>query len=372
LRRRLWIFCAIAAVLSAISFIDGILVVATFFAVIPALILGFAPEALMVGVAFLMADMLTRQRPGARKGAIALTIGGWLLALGVAAAWFNRPLGQEIQGVTKEDHDLSETPTGARNIAIQFVTNERPRAKLNPATPGPTEMRERDEDATTNVVPPPRRKQFCERLCLYLLFNGIADSVIVSTVPAAEDVLKPDPDEIGMRFHLGRRGGCRDPDIKTDDVVAPPYRLFERAAEVGFAEEIAARMIKDGCVLGEPARLADAQIIVQENAEVLPSSDVPSRPSSARNIRHVIFAPARAARLSIYQVEDRSVTEVFRQTEVEAFPLLPVLLLGPVITGEGGIGISEGFLRWHRIYSGYTLREILKSKLGLNVVRISR
>jgi hypothetical protein len=52
--------------------------------------------------------------------------------------------------------------------------------------------------------------------------------------------------------------------------------------------------------------------------------------------------------------------------------LLPVLLLGPVFTGEGGIGISEGFFRRRRIYSEYKLRDVLKSKLGLDVVSISK
>jgi hypothetical protein len=371
LRKRLWIFCAIAAVLSAIAFIDGILVVATFFAVIPMFILAFAPDALMVGITLLGVDILSPRQQSGRKGAIAPAIAGLLFALAVAAAWFNRPLEQDIQLVTKDDHDLSETLAGTRNFAIQFITNERSRRKPRLAIAGPGGMRPQDDEAMQGVVPPPTRKQFCERLGLHLLFNGLADSVLVSSVPRTEGVLTPDLSEIGMRFYLGRQGGCRNPDIKTDDTVAPPYRLFERGEEQGFAPEIAARMIKDGCAIGEPARLSEAQIIVQENAQVLPLTHVPSTISSARNIVHLRFAPARASRLSIYRVQDGGVAEVFRQTEVEAYPLLPVLLLGPVITGEGGIGIAEGFLRRHRIYSEYKLRDILKSKLGLDVVPIS-
>jgi hypothetical protein len=371
LRKGLWIFCAIAAVLSAIAFIGGILVVATFFLVIPMFILAFAPDALMVGITLLGVDILSPRRQGGRKGAIALAIAGLLFSLAVAAAWFNRPLEQEIQLVTKDDHDSSGTLTGTRNFAIQFITNERPPRKPRLARAGPRGRRQQDEEAMQSVGPPPMRKQFCERLCLHLLFNGLADSVLVSSAPRAEGVLTPDLSEIGMRFYLGRQGGCRDPDIKTDDTVTPPYRLFVRGEEEGFAGEIAARMIKDGCVIGEPARLSEAQIILQENAQVLPLTHVPGTPSSARNIVHLIFAPARVARLSIYRVQDGGVAEVFRQTEVEAYPLLPVLLLGPVFTGEGGIGISEGFLRRHRIYSEYKLRDILKSKLGLDVVPIS-
>jgi hypothetical protein len=371
LRKRLWIFCAIAAVLSAIAFIDGILVIATFFLVIPMFILAFAPDALMVGITLLGVDILSPRRQGGRKGDIALAIAGLLLTLALAAAWFNRPLEQEIQVIRKDDHDLSETMPETRNFAIQFITNERPRRKPRRAIAGPGGMQQQNEEAMPSVVPLPTRKQFCERLCLHLLFNGLADSVLVSSAPAAEGVLTPDLAEIGMRFHLGRQGGCRNPDIRTDDAVALPYRLFERGEEEGFAKEIAARMIKDGCVIGEPARLSEAQIIVQENAQVLPLTHVPGTTSSARNIVHLIFAPARAARLTIYRVQDGGVAEAFRQTEVEAYPLLPVLLLGPVFTGEGGIGISEGFLRRHRIYSEYKLRDVLKSKLGLDLVPIS-
>jgi hypothetical protein len=233
LRKRLWIFCAIAAVLSAIAFIDGILVIATFLAVIPMFILGFAPDALMVGITLLGVDILSPRQQGARKGAIALAIAGLLFTLVLAAAWFNRPLKQEIQLVMKDDHDLSETLTGTRNFAIQFITNERPPRKPRLARAGPRGKRQQDEEAMPSVVPPPTRKQFCERLCLHLLFNGLADSVLVSSVPRAEGVLTPDLSEIGMRFYLGRQGGCRTPDIKTDDTAGPPYRLFEHLSGSG-------------------------------------------------------------------------------------------------------------------------------------------
>jgi len=125
------------------------------------------------------------------------------------------------------------------------------------------------------------------------------------------------------------------------------------------------------CVIGEPARLSEAQIIVQENPRVLPMENGSNSPTT-RNVLDLNLPPERAARLSIYRVQDGNVEEVFRQTQVEAYPLLPVLLLGPVFTGEGGIGISEGFLRRHRVYAEYNLRDVLKSKLGLDFVPISR
>jgi len=371
LRIRIWVFCAIAAVLTAIALINGILVLAAFLGGFPAIILILAPYALLVGVALLIADLRSPQAMFAQKAAIAgWVIGGLALSLTAAAAWYNRQLELGVQALTKEDRDLHETPTGPRDIAIQFVTNERARPKPKPAKNIPGQIRPHVELRTPGVIPPPTRKQFCERLCLHLLFNGLADRVIVSSISLYDGDPAPDLAEVGMRFHLGR-AACRTPDIKTDDIIAPPYRLFERDEEKGFAEEVSARMIAGECVIGEPARLSEAQIIVQENPWVLPIKNVSNRPS-ARNVLHLNLPPERAARLSIYRVQDGNVEEVFRQTQVEAYPLLPVLLLGPVFTGEGGIGISEGFLRRHRAYSEYKLRDVLKSKLGLDVVLITR
>lgn len=367
MRKKLLIFCVITAVLSAISFIGGILVIAAFFAVIPAIVLGFAPDALMVGMTWLLVDIFLPRRPSLHKGAIALTTAGLLLTLALVAAWFNRPLEQDVKALTRDDHDLSASLTGTRNIAVQFITNERARSEGERERAAQSQQ---DDETTPGALPPPVRKQFCERLCLHLLFNGLADSVIVSSVPAAEGVLTPDPGEVGVRFHL-QRAACRKPDIDTDDVFGPPFRLFERGTEKEFESEISDRMIRGQCVIGEPARLSEAQIILQENPNALPESDRPSRPV-AGTIVHLIWAPQSAARFSIYRVQDGSIDEVFRQTQVQAYSLLPVLLLGPVITGEGGIGISEGFLRRHRVYSEFKLRDLLESKLGLNVVPISR
>ncbi len=154
-------------------------------------------------------------------------------------------------------------------------------------------------------------------------------------------------------------------------MTGPPYRLFERGTEEDFAEQVSARIVARQCVVGEPARLSQAQIIVQENPHVLPLENVSNHPL-AKNVVHLNLPPERAALLSIYRVRDGNLAEVFRQTQVDAYPLLPVLLLGPVITGEGDIGIFEGFLRWHHGYSEYNLHDVLKLKLGLDIVPMSR
>lgn len=361
MRSRAWIFCAIAGVLSAIALIPQILVLAAFLAGFPAIVLILAPYALLVGVARLLADVVSATRRVSKKATIASILAVCVLTLALAAKWVNRSLDRDVQGLTKEDHDLREPLTGTRNLAIQFVTNERARSK-----------RELESvQALRGIVPPPARKQYCERLCLHLLLNGLADSVLVSSVPVREgDPAPPKLEDIGMRFHV-ERAACRTPPIKTDDIAPLPYRLFEPSAEKGFEEEVAALMIAGECVVGEPVRLADAEIILQENPFAMFPNDGSNRPS-AKNVLQLNLPPAAASRLSIYRVQDGIAQEVFRQTQVEAYPLLPVLLLGPVPTGEGGIGISEGFLRRHRLYSDYNLREVLKAKVGMEVEPITR
>jgi hypothetical protein len=372
LRRRFLIFfCVFAAALSAIALIPGILVLAIFL-VIPAILLILAPYALLFGGAFLIADLWSPQAKFVRKAATAgLVIAAMLLALTGAAAWSNHAIEEDVQALTQQDHDLREPLSGTRNIAIQFVTHEGPRPKSKRPIKVSAQVPLHDDDTTTGAVPPPVRKQFCERLCLHLLFNGLADSVLVSSVPVLErDFDPPNLAEIGMSFHL-ERAACRDPAIKTDNIGMPPFRLFEQGAEKEFAEEISARMIAGQCVIGQPARLSEAQIIVQENRNILPLASASNYPLM-KNALHLYLPPHEASRLTIYRVQDGNVEEVFRQTQVEAYPLLPVLLLGPVITGEGGIGITEGFLRRHRYYSEYNLRDVLKSKLGMDVAPISK
>jgi hypothetical protein len=361
-RLLLWIFCVLAAALTPIALIPGILVPAAFLAGLPAIILILAPYVLVVSAALLIGDLLSSRGLAPKATIATIVVAGVLLALIAAASWFNHQLQPKVEALTQGDHDLREPLAGTRNIAIQFVTIERARSK--------GEFARQQEQATPGMLPPPTRKQYCERLCLHLLFDGLADSVLVSSASMYEgDHAPPDLSEIGMRFHL-ERAACRNPATHTDDITAPPYRLFERGAENGFAEEVSARMIAGQCVIGEPARLSEAQIILQENPFILPPHDGSNRPS-AKNVMDLELPPARAARLTIYRVQDGQAEEVFRQTQVEAYPLLPVLLLGPVFTGEGGIGIFEGFLRERRFYSDYNLHDVLQLKLGMNVTPIS-
>jgi hypothetical protein len=369
--RRVWILCVIAGILTPIGFVPGILVIAAFLGGVPAILLLLAPYALVVSLTILLVDVLSRGRQSSKKAAVALVLAGCVLVLALAAGWFNRGVEQEVQTLTKEDHDSGGGLTGARNIAIQFVTGGRARPKPSVLKPVPGQAGQQSENANPSVIPPPTPKQLCERVCLHLLFEGQADSVLVSSVSFREgDPAPPNLEEVGMRFHL-EPAGCRKPDIKTDDFSLPPYRLFERGTEQDFAEQVQAHLVAGQCVVGEPARLSEAQIIVQENPHVLPPENESDYPE-AKNVLHLDLPPERASRLSIYWVQDGNAEEVFRETQVDAYPLLPVLLLGPVFTGEGGIGISEGFLRQHRAYSEYNLRDVLKAKLGFDIVPLSK
>jgi hypothetical protein len=365
LRGRLLIFCAIAAVLTAISFIGGILVIAGFMAGLPLVILAIAPDALLVGLALLLADIVA-PKGLPRKVAFARAIGGLVAGMIAVAAWSNHQLDTQIRALNGQDHDVGAAMAGDREIAIQFVT-ERGRGRRR--KPQPAQVRN-ENGAALGVVPPPAQKQYCEDLCLHLLYGNLVDSVVISSISANDDgVTGPDPEEIGVRFHVERQRPCLASAARTGGL--PAYRALKFGSEPDFDQLVKARIAAGQCVVGEPARLSDAAVVVQLNAHVNPPADEYDRPS-AKNAHHLFFPPAGATRVSIYQVEDGGVREVFRQTQVEAFPLLPVLLFGPVFTGEGGIGITEGLLRQHKIYSPYELRDVLSSKLRLDIVPMTR
>jgi hypothetical protein len=364
LRRRLWIFCAIAAVLSAISFIPGILVIAGFLAGLPLVIVTIAPDALLVAIALLIADYLAPEQTP-RKTVVASAIAGLIIILIAAAAWSNHLLNQQVQAFTKDDHDSTATLPTTRDIVVQFVRQERGRRR--PALP--TQLLRND----ANVLPAPVRGISCESLCLHLLYEKLADSVLVSSTPqyGAESGPTPDPDDIGMRFHLELHRPCAKSAVNPEATMGPLLHVFEHGQENDFEKLVYDQIAASQCVLGEPARLSDAPIIVQLNPWLAPQGSINNHPS-AKNAHQFFLPPVSAARLTIYEAQDGVVSEKFRQTQVEAYPLLPILLFGPVFTGEGGIGITEGLLRHHRVYSPYQLRDVLKSKLDLNVVPLSR
>jgi hypothetical protein len=362
LRRRLWIFCAIAAVLSAISFIPGILVIAGFLAGLPLVILTIAPDALLVGIALLIADYLAPDQTP-RKVVVASAIAGLIIILIAAAAWSNHLLNQQVQAFTKDDHDSTATLPATRDIAIQFVRQERGRRRL---TPSAQPFR---NDAS--VIPPPVRGVSCESLCLHLLYEKLADTVLVSSMPSYDGSTVPDPDDFAMRFHLELHRPCAKSAVNPEATMGPLLHVFEHGQENDFEKLVYDQIAAGQCVLGEPARLSDAPIIVQLNPWLAPQGSINNHPS-AKNAHQFFLPPVSVARLTVYMVQDGVVSEKFRQTQVEAYPILPVLLFGPVFTGEGGIGITEGLLRRRSVYSPFELRDVLKSKLGLDILPLPR
>jgi hypothetical protein len=119
----------------------------------------------------------------------------------------------------------------------------------------------------------------------------------------------------------------------------PLIQHGDEASERNVLGQIAAGR----CLVAEPASLSEADIIVQVNPYPSPWSPT-TRTSVTMKVLQLDRPILEARRISIYQVHADRPEERFRQTTVYAEPLLPLLLLGPVFTGEGGIGISEGFL----------------------------
>jgi hypothetical protein len=364
LRKRLWIFCAIAAVLSAISFIPGILVIAGFLAGLPLVVLSLAPDALLAGIATLIADYISPP-PTARKTVIAYAIVGLLIVLAAAAAWSNHLLDRQVQVFTKDDHDSIGTLPSTRDIAIQFVRQERARRR-----PAPYAQTFRNG---VNVLPSSARGSSCESLCLHLLYENLADTVMVSSTPqyGADSDPAPDLDETGMRFHLELHRPCEKSAANPEATMGPLLRLFAHGQEDDFEKLVYNRIAAGQCILGEPARLSAASVILRLDPWLAPEHSIDNHPS-AKNAHLFSLPPSSAARLTVYEVHDGVIEEKFRQTQVEAYPMLPVLLFGPVFTGEGGIGITEGLLRHRRVYSAYDLRDVLRAKLGLDITPLSR
>ena len=122
----------------------------------------------------------------------------------------------------------------------------------------------------------------------------------------------------------------------------PPFRLFERDTEHEFAEEISARMIAGQCVVGEPAPLSEAQIIVQANPEVLPLQNVSNYPLQ-KNVLHLNLPPKRAARLSIYRVQNGNVEEVVVKPRLRRIPCCLSCFWGRWLPGKGASAPSKVF-----------------------------
>ena len=361
---KLGLFCAVMLVLSLISFIPGILVIATFLAIVPGLILACAPEMFLVSATVLVGRLLFPRSDGAGRLTVACAlIAAYLLASAGAAAFFNHPIQTQIQELSRGDHDLQGTLGGARYIAIRVVTANGLDPVSRPISRKPKHHRRPESDTNRNRTP----KYECGSLCLHLLFNGLADSVLVTSVSRLVADLTPSLAESATRFRLERRDVCPDVSIHLRDFfVGANDPLIQHGDEVS-ERNVLSQIAAGRCLIAEPASLSAADLIVQVNQYLLP----PPPTSMAMKVLQLDRLSLDARRISIYQVHTDRAEERFRQTTVYAEPLLPVLLLGPVYTGEGGIGISEGFLRSRKVYSAWRMHDIFKTELGLDMRPIS-
>lgn len=365
--RKLWLFCAVMLVLSLISFIPGILVIATFLVVVPGLILACAPEMFLVSATVLAGRLLFPRADGAgRRTVTGVLIGAYLLASAGAAAFFNHPIQTRIQELSRDDHDLQGTLGGARHIAIRVVTANRLDPVSRPARRKPKRHRQPESDTIRKRTP----DDYCGGLCLHLLFNGLADSVLVTSVSRLVGDLTPGLAESATRFGIERRDVCPDVSIHLRDSFLGAYDPLIQQGDEASERNVLGQIAAGKCLIAEPASLSEADIIVQVNPYLLPWSPTP-RTSMSMKVLQLGRPMLEARRISIYQVHADHLEERFRQTTVYAEPLLPLLLLGPVFTGEGGIGISEGFLRSRKVYSACRIHEIFKTKLGLDMSPIS-
>jgi hypothetical protein len=309
--------------------------------------------------------LFPRSDAAGRRAVTGLLIAAYLLACVAAAAFFNHPIQPLIQELSRDDHDVKGALGDARHIALRVVTGNGPDPVIRPARK-PSHHRQREQQTNPKRTP----NYECGGLCLHLLFNGLADSVLVTSAARLGADPTPDLAESATRFRIERRDVCPDVTIHLRDfLLGADDRLIEQGDEVS-QRNVLAQIAAGRCLIAEPASLSEADIIVQVNAYLLPWPPAP-RMSTAMQVLQLNRPISEARRVSIYRVQADRLEERFRQTTIYAEPLLPVLLLGPVFTGEGGIGISEGFLRSRKVYSAYRMHDIFKTKLGLDMRPIS-
>lgn len=365
----LLIACLVFGALSVVAFLPGALVIAGFLLVVPMLILGFAPDAFALCLALLIGRLLAGGEQPLRSRLFWVPVAVLAACSFGAASYFNHDLQRQVRALQQGDVPLRTPLPRFHHLALRLVGQAGYRAPV--AAEGAPHRRRHAQTAEE------RRREFfeqaglCEDTCLDLLYGGAVDSLLVSAVVPDQSDTPPAASDAATRFHVERLAECPPVLFR----IGPQTMTFAwaRAHQVRHMEFVAPalqRMVEGECLVPEPATLADADAIVQINKLVLPLASQLNRPS-AKNILHLATAPVSASRTSIYVLDNGSYAETYRRTSVLSFPLWPLLVCIPVATGEGGIGISEGFPRLERTDRDYRIADALKTALGVDVPNLT-
>lgn len=367
---RAWIIASLVfGLLSCVAFIPDALVIAAFLMVVPMLVLGIAPNAFLLCLAALVGRMLAGgDRPLRRLlfwVPIALLVAG---SFGIST-YFNRDLRRQVQALQQGDTGMRAPLPPFHQLALRMVGATQHRAPVVPDLPQGRGKRHRAQDAA-------RQEYFtqagiCDNTCLDLLYGGIVSDVLVSSVAPGDADTVPGVHDPATRFHVEHLEECPPVLFQIGpQTMTLAWAKAHQVKNMSFVAPALQRMVQGECLVPEPATLDDADTIVQTNDLVLPRSSNLNHPS-AKNILQLRSAPLSALRTTIYAVSNGVGAEVVRRTSVRSYPLAPLLVCLPAATGEGGIGISEGWLRFERIDNDYLPRDLLKTVLGVDIPNLT-
>jgi hypothetical protein len=332
---------------------------------LPAIIICCAPTVFVGALALLLRTLvLPVTGPLMRSVATWIVVAALLMGSAAAAAHFNSIIDAQVKELAQDDHDDQWVPTHPRQIALWRFADA-----ANTRSAPSTEYRSPARGAAPANADPAGR-ELCDSLCLQLLYDNVAGSVLVFSL--ARDAADPGRmlNQYAARFRIERRESCPRPQMTRVPYGSPGWPVDP----VGKANQdhVLARIAGGECLIAEPALLADADVVVQEQKILLPTLPKTGVPLSPNQADLKPSRPIRAAsRISIFEVRDGQARERLRRTTVEAEPLLPLFVLGPVVRmNQPFPDIHLGFLRRRRTFGAYTLREILKAKLGLKLVPI--
>lgn len=355
--------------LSVIAFIPGALIIGAFLFVLPMLVLGIAPDAFFLCVAALIGRWLAGPDRPLRRPVFWMPIALAVACSAGIAGYFNHELGQQVRVLQQGDVDLATPLPGFQQLALRVVGSAQHRAPIAADGPPRRGKRHRPDSAADPAYF--TQVGLCDDTCLDLLYGGVAGSVLVASVAPADAARMPTPQDPATRFHVEHLADCPPVLFQIGpQTMTLAWAKAHQVRNMSFVAPALQRMVDGDCLVPESATLEGADTIVQINELVLPRNNELNHPS-AKNVLQLHSAPLSARRMSVYSVTNGMSTEVFRRTSVRSYSLPPLLACLPVATGEGGIGISEGFPRLERIDRAFQPRDILKATLGIDLPNLT-